>query len=231
MLAPIGAATVAVAVLTRAGGAVGTLAGAALAVALALNLVNDAQLGTPWTPPGRHPGARRAGRPGPARTGGGTALVTRRRRRRRARRPRRCSPRSGSRWRWRSTPTATSSAGPRSTNSSAYGPELARGCRRSPASNDGDGTGRVRLPRRARPAGGRPPRARAGAGPQARVLRRGLPPGDRGCPWSSPTPLFFKGTLGLGDLLRARLPGRAATRCSTASPFFVYRLGREPSGR
>jgi hypothetical protein len=51
LLPAIGAATVAVAIVARAGGVPRFLAMAALAAALAWNLVTDADLGVPWTPP------------------------------------------------------------------------------------------------------------------------------------------------------------------------------------
>lgn len=51
LLPAIGAATVAVAIVARAGGVPRFVAMAVLAAALAWNLVTDADLGVPWTPP------------------------------------------------------------------------------------------------------------------------------------------------------------------------------------
>jgi hypothetical protein len=51
LLPAVGASAIAVAIVTRAGGWAARCAGALLAAALAWNLVKDARLGSPWTPP------------------------------------------------------------------------------------------------------------------------------------------------------------------------------------
>ncbi len=223
MLAPIGAATVAVAVLTRAGGAVGTLAGAALAVALALNLVNDAQLGTPWTPPagtlalGALAGLALLGLAAALRSSLGGAVP---------------APMAAALAALGVTVALALNADgyverwTKVENSSAYGPELARGVAEL-GLNDGDGP--IAFASHgvlAQLAGDRlehelvlVPRRAACAEVYRQATRMPVVVTD---------PLFFKGTLGLGSYSAPRcLAGRDPVL--DREPFFVYRLGREAS--